>query len=330
MNHPAPRWGAGNLGVSFPRLKPWAKILDPFGVAPVARNREVLGGRYTMKIEQIAVIGAGTMGHGIAQVAAMAEYHVALYDIKQEFVDKGIASIQANLAKGVEKGKVAMEVMDTSINRITGTTDLNVAADTQLVIEAIPEKLELKQDLYGKLEAICAPECIFGSNTSSLSIAKLAAVTKRPDRFIGTHFFNPVHIMKLLEIVIAPETSEATLAAVKGFGERLSKECIVVKDFPGFATSRLGVCLGLEAIRMVEQGVASPEDIDKAMTLGYAHPMGPLRLTDLVGLDVRLNIADYLHKELGSEVFKAPKLMRDMVEQGKLGKKSGEGFYKWR
>jgi 3-hydroxybutyryl-CoA dehydrogenase len=282
-----------------------------------------------MKIEKIAVIGAGTMGHGIAQVAAMAEYHVALYDIKQEFVDKGIASIQANLAKGVEKGKVAMEVMDTSLNRITGTTDLNAAADTQLVIEAIPENLELKQDLYGKLEAICAPECIFGSNTSSLSIAKLAAVNKRPDRFIGTHFFNPVHIMKLLEIVIAPETSEATLAAVKGFGERLSKECIVVKDFPGFATSRLGVCLGLEAIRMVEQGVASAEDIDKAMTLGYAHPMGPLRLTDLVGLDVRLNIADYLHKELGSEVFKAPKLMRDMVEQGMLGKKSGQGFYKW-
>jgi 3-hydroxybutyryl-CoA dehydrogenase len=283
-----------------------------------------------MKIDRIAVIGAGTMGHGIAQVAAMAECHVTLYDIKQEFVDKGIDSIRANLAKGVEKGKVAMEVMDTSLNRITGTTDLEAAAKgAQLVIEAIPEKLELKQDLYGKLEAICAPECIFGSNTSSLSIAKLAAATKRPDRFIGMHFFNPVHIMKLLEIVIAPETSEATLAAVKGFGERLSKECIVVKDFPGFATSRLGVCLGLEAIRMVEQGVASAEDIDKAMTLGYAHPMGPLRLTDLVGLDVRLNIADYLHKELGSDVFKAPKLMRDMVEQGKLGKKSGQGFYKW-
>ena len=281
-------------------------------------------------IGKIAIIGAGTMGHGIAQVAAMAEYHVALYDIKQDFVDRGIESIRKNLAKGVEKGKVAPEVMDTSLNRITGTTDLAAAAhQAQLVIEAIPEKMELKADLFGKLEELCDEGCIFGSNTSSLSITKIAAATKRPDKFIGMHFFNPVHIMKLLEIVIAPETSDATLAAVKEVGGRLGKDCIVVKDFPGFATSRLGVCIGLEAIRMVEQGVASAEDIDKAMTLGYAHPMGPLKLTDLVGLDVRLNIADYLHKELGSEVFRAPDLMRQMVEAGKLGKKSGQGFYKW-
>ena len=281
-------------------------------------------------IKKIAIIGAGTMGHGIAQVAAMAEYHVALYDIKQDFVDRGIESIRKNLAKGVEKGKVAPEVMDTSLNRITGTTDLAAAAhQAQLVIEAIPEKMELKADLFGKLEELCDEGCIFGSNTSSLSITKIAAATKRPDKFIGMHFFNPVHIMKLLEIVIAPETSDATLAAVKEVGGRLGKDCIVVKDFPGFATSRLGVCIGLEAIRMVEQGVASAEDIDKAMTLGYAHPMGPLKLTDLVGLDVRLNIADYLHKELGSEVFRAPDLMRQMVEAGKLGKKSGQGFYKW-
>ncbi|MCA8935282.1 MAG: 3-hydroxyacyl-CoA dehydrogenase family protein [Planctomycetes bacterium] len=281
-------------------------------------------------IKKIAIIGAGTMGHGIAQVAAMAEYHVALYDIQQDFVDRGIESIRKNLAKGVEKGKVAPEVMDTSLNRITGTTDLAAAAhQAQLVIEAIPEKMELKADLFGKLEELCDEGCIFGSNTSSLSITKIAAATKRPDKFIGMHFFNPVHIMKLLEIVIAPETSDATLAAVKEVGGRLGKDCIVVKDFPGFATSRLGVCIGLEAIRMVEQGVASAEDIDKAMTLGYAHPMGPLKLTDLVGLDVRLNIADYLHKELGSEVFRAPDLMRQMVEAGKLGKKSGQGFYKW-
>ncbi|MBZ0138095.1 MAG: 3-hydroxyacyl-CoA dehydrogenase family protein [Planctomycetes bacterium] len=281
-------------------------------------------------ITKIAVIGAGTMGHGIAQVAGMSGYTVSLYDIKQEFVDRGLDSIRKNLAKGVEKGKVAPEVMDTSLNRIKGTTDLAAAAhQAQLVIEAIPEKLELKAELFGKLEELCEEDCIFGSNTSSLSIAKIAAATKRPDRVIGTHFFNPVHIMKLLEIVVAESTSAATLAAVKEVGEKLGKDCIVVKDFPGFATSRLGVCLGLEAIRMVEQGVASPEDIDKAMTLGYAHPMGPLRLTDLVGLDVRLNIADYLHEELNSEVFKAPKLMRQMVEDGKLGKKSGQGFYSW-
>ncbi|MCB9932901.1 MAG: 3-hydroxyacyl-CoA dehydrogenase family protein [Planctomycetes bacterium] len=283
-----------------------------------------------MSIAKIAVIGAGTMGHGIAQVAAMAEYHVALYDIKQDFVDRGLSAIQANLAKGVEKGKVAPEVMDTTLNRIKGTVDLSTAAhQAQLVIEAIPEKLELKASLFGELEGLCDAGCIFASNTSSLSIEKIAAATKRPEKFIGMHFFNPVHIMKLLEIVVAPSTSEATLAAVRELGGRLGKDCIVVKDFPGFATSRLGVCLGLEAIRMVEQGVASAEDIDKAMTLGYAHPMGPLKLTDLVGLDVRLNIADYLHKELNSEVFKAPELMRRMVKEGKLGKKSGQGFYKW-
>ncbi|MCC7510563.1 MAG: 3-hydroxyacyl-CoA dehydrogenase family protein [Planctomycetes bacterium] len=283
-----------------------------------------------MNITNVAVIGAGTMGHGIAHAAAQAGYKVALYDIEQAFVDRGIASIAANLDKGIEKGKVTAEQKAATLANISGTVDLPTATKpAQLVIEAVPEKLELKQDLYARLDAICAPQCIFGSNTSSLSIAKLAAVTKRPGRFIGTHFFNPVHIMKLLEIVVAPGTGDDTLAAVKAFGEKLGKDCIVVKDFPGFATSRLGVCLGLEAIRMVEQGVASADDIDKAMTLGYAHPMGPLRLTDLVGLDVRLNIADYLHKELGSEVFNAPKLMREMVAQGKLGKKAGQGFYKW-
>ncbi len=283
-----------------------------------------------MSITNVAVIGAGTMGHGIAHVAAQAGFKVALFDIEQAFVDRGITSITANLDKGIEKGKVSPEQKAATLANITGTIDLSTAAKpAQLVIEAVPETLEIKQELYARLDAFCAPECIFGSNTSSLSIAKLAAVTKRPARFIGTHFFNPVHIMKLLEIVVASGTSDDTLATVKAFGEKLGKDCIVVKDFPGFATSRLGVCLGLEAIRMVEQGVAGPEDIDKAMTLGYAHPMGPLRLTDLVGLDVRLNIADYLRRELGSEVFTAPKLMREMVAQGKLGKKSGQGFYEW-
>ncbi|MBX3458989.1 MAG: 3-hydroxyacyl-CoA dehydrogenase family protein [Planctomycetes bacterium] len=283
-----------------------------------------------MAMERIAVIGAGTMGHGIAHVAAQAGYRVALYDIEQAFVDRGLANITANLDKGIEKGKITAEQKAATLANLRGTVDLSsAAADAQLVIEAVPEKLELKHELYRKLDAICPAGTIFGSNTSSLSIAKLAAATKRPAQFIGMHFFNPVHIMKLLEIVMADSTSPATLAAAKAFGERTGKDCIVVKDFPGFATSRLGVCLGLEAIRMVEQGVASAEDIDKAMTLGYAHPMGPLRLTDLVGLDVRLNIADYLHGELKSEVFKAPELMRSMVAEGKLGKKSGQGFYRW-
>ncbi|MHC4840341.1 MAG: 3-hydroxyacyl-CoA dehydrogenase family protein [Planctomycetota bacterium] len=283
-----------------------------------------------MTIQKIAVIGAGTMGHGIAQVSAMAGFDVVLYDIQQDFVDRGLGHITANLDKGIARGKITEEQKSAALSKLSGNVDLSsAAADAQLVIEAIPEKPELKHDLYTKLDDTCPPETIFGSNTSSLSIKGLSASTKRADKFIGTHFFNPVHIMKLLEIVVADETSEATLAAVKDFGEKLGKDCIVVKDFPGFATSRLGVCLGLEGIRMVEQGVASPEDIDKAMTLGYAHPMGPLKLTDLVGLDVRLNIADYLATELKSDVFKAPQLMRDMVEGGKLGKKSGQGFYNW-
>ena len=282
-------------------------------------------------IKAICVIGAGTMGHGIAHVAAMGGYRVALYDIRQEFVDRGLAAIAANLEKGIEKGKVTDEQKQTTLANLTGTIDLDSAiADAGLVIEAIPENLELKQDLYRKLDGKCPTETIFASNTSSLSIAMLAGATSRPDRVIGMHFFNPVHIMGLLEVVVAESTSDETLAAVQAVGAQLGKETIVVKDFPGFATSRLGVCLGLEAMRMVEQGVASAEDIDKAMVLGYRHPMGPLRLTDLVGLDVRLGIADYLRAELKSDVFEAPQLMRDMVREGKLGKKSGQGFYSWR
>ena len=281
-------------------------------------------------ITHIAVFGAGTMGHGIAQVAAQAGFKVALYDIKQEFVDKGLASIKGNLDKGVEKGKVTVEQRAAALANLRGCTTVpDAAKGVQLVVEAVPEKLEIKQGLFKELDALCGAETIFASNTSSLSIAKIAGATKRADRFLGMHFFNPVHIMKLLEVVVTSQTSEAALAAVKELGGRLGKDCIVVKDFPGFATSRLGVCLGLEAIRMVEQGVASPADIDKALELGYAHPMGPLKLTDLVGLDVRLNIADYLHSELKSEVFRAPQLMRDMVKSGRLGKKSGEGFYKY-
>ena len=281
-------------------------------------------------ITHIAVFGAGTMGHGIAQVAAQAGLKVALYDIKQEFVDKGLASIKANLDKGVEKGKVTAEQRAATLANLRGCTTVpDAAKGVQLVIEAVPEKLEIKQGLFKELDALCGAETIFASNTSSLSIAKIAGATKRADRFLGMHFFNPVHIMKLLEVVVTAQTSEATLATVRELGAKLGKDCIVVKDFPGFATSRLGVCLGLEAIRMVEQGVASAADIDKALELGYAHPMGPLKFTDLVGLDVRLNIADYLHGELKSEVFRAPQLMRDMVKSGKLGKKSGEGFYKY-
>lgn len=283
-----------------------------------------------MTIETICVLGAGTMGHGIAQVSATAGYRVVMRDIKSEFVEKGLSKIKQNLDKGVEKGKVKAEERDSALARITITTDLAEAArDADLVIEAAPESLDLKREIFTELERVCQPTALLATNTSSLSVSAIAAATRRRPLVLGMHFFNPVHIMKLIEVVRTDETSPEAVAAALEVGRRMGKEPIVVRDSPGFASSRLGIALGLEAMRMFEQGVASAEDIDKAMELGYNHPMGPLRLTDLVGLDVRLNIADYLHSTLGSEVFRAPEILRRKVAEGKLGKKSGEGFYHW-
>ena len=283
-----------------------------------------------MTIERIAIIGAGTMGHGIAQVAALAGFEVVLSDVADELVGRSIARIAANLKKGVDRGKVTDEEMRAALSRIRGSASVaDSIVDTDLVIEAIVEKLDAKRQLFSELDRACSPETILATNTSSLSIAAIASATDRRDRVIGMHFFNPVHIMKLVEVVVAPETSQGTLRSALDVVSRIGKEAITVKDVPGFATSRLGLALGLEAMRMLEQGVASAEDIDKAMVLGYNHPMGPLRLTDLVGLDIRLNIADYLFEKLGSEVFRAPEILRKRVAEGKLGNKTGEGFYKW-
>jgi 3-hydroxybutyryl-CoA dehydrogenase len=283
-----------------------------------------------MAIEKIAVIGAGTMGHGIAQIAAQAGFQVTLEDMNDEFVARGLARIKENFQKGVERGKLSSEDMQAALSRIQLSIDLKDAAgNADLVIEAVVEKLDAKQALFAELNGLCKASTILATNTSSLSVSAIASATTRADRVIGLHFFNPVHIMKLLEIVVGNETSPETLAAALDVASRIGKEAITVKDTPGFATSRLGIALGLEAIRMFEQGVASAEDIDKAMVLGYNHPMGPLRLTDLVGLDIRLSIADYLFSELNSEVFRAPEILRNKVAEGKLGKKTGEGFYKW-
>jgi 3-hydroxybutyryl-CoA dehydrogenase len=282
-----------------------------------------------MAIEKIAVIGAGTMGHGIAQIAAQAGFDVVLEDVSEEFVARGLARIEDNLKKGVSRGKVTEDEMRGALSRIRSATTLDETSAADLVIEAVIEKLDQKRELFADLDKICKPEAILATNTSSLSIAQIASATSHADRVIGMHFFNPVHIMKLIEVVVAAETSEETLSAALDVAARMGKEAITVKDTPGFATSRLGVALGLEAMRMLEQGVASAEDIDKAMVLGYNHPMGPLRLTDLVGLDIRLNIAEYLFEMLGSEVFHPPEILKLKVAEGKLGKKTGEGFYKW-
>jgi 3-hydroxybutyryl-CoA dehydrogenase len=282
-----------------------------------------------VSIETIAVIGAGTMGHGIAQVAAAAGFKVLLNDVDRESLARGVSAIERNLARGIERGKLTEDERDRTLQQIHGTTNLQSCATSDLIIEAAPEKLELKKEILRQLESASDHPFIFASNTSSLSITEIASSSKRPDAVIGMHFFNPVHIMRLVEIVVGKKTSTETVNTVQSVGQKMRKEPIVVKDVPGFASSRLGVVLGLEAMRMFEQGVASAQDIDTAMELGYNHPMGPLKLTDLVGLDVRLNIAEYLHRELGSEAFRPPEVLRRMVSEGKLGKKTGEGFYDW-
>jgi 3-hydroxybutyryl-CoA dehydrogenase len=280
-------------------------------------------------IETIGVIGAGTMGHGIAQVAAAAGYKVLLRDLDRESLARGIQAIESNLAKGIQLGKLTEHDRDSILQHIRGTTHLAEIANADLIIEAVPEHLELKREILREVETHSNKAFIFASNTSSLSITEIARASKRPQNMVGMHFFNPVHIMRLVEIVVGRATSDDTVEIVREVSQRLKKEPIVVRDVPGFASSRLGVALGLEAMRMLEQGVASAKDIDTAMELGYNHPMGPLKLTDHVGLDVRLNIAEYLYSKLGSETFRPPEVLRRLVKEGKLGKKTGEGFYNW-
>lgn len=280
-------------------------------------------------INTIAVLGAGTMGHGIAQVAAAAGYVVIIQDISPDALARGLQSIERNLAKAIQLKKISEQDREATLQRISRATRLEEIGSADLVIEAAPESLELKRNLLRDAEPLLGDTCIFATNTSSLSIGDVADGSARPENVIGMHFFNPVHIMRLVEIVVGNQTSPEVAAIVREVATRMKKEPITVRDVPGFASSRLGVTLGLEAMRMVEQGVASARDIDTAMELGYNHPMGPLRLTDLVGLDVRLHIAEYLHGKLGSETFRAPEILRRMVSEGKLGKKSGEGFYKW-
>ena len=277
----------------------------------------------------VAVLGAGTMGHGIAHVCATAGNDVSLRDINDEFVENGLDAIEGILQGGVERGKLTESEADAARDRIEGTTDLEAAVtDADLVIEAIPEDLDLKRETFETVEAAAPADAILATNTSSLSVTAIAAELDDPSRFVGLHFFNPPYIMQLVEIVEAEQTSEETMEAAETIVDELGKTPVVVRDSPGFASSRLGVTLGVEAIRMVEEGVASPRDVDRAMTLGYNHPMGPLELGDVVGLDVRLDILEYLREELG-ERFRPPQLLKRKVRAGKLGRKTGEGFYVW-
>ncbi len=282
-----------------------------------------------MTEEKVVVVGAGVMGHGIAQVAAVAGYRTALVDVDPAALDRGELAIRASMAKGVERRKLSSQQAEAALERLSTARDLAAAAqNADFVIEAVPEEMALKRRIFEVLDGAAPQAAVLGTNTSSLSITEVAAGTSRPQQVVGMHFFNPPPVVTLLELVRGVETSDETLARTRAMAARMGREIIVVGDSPGFATSRLGLCLGLEAIRMLEQGVGSAEDIDRAMELGYRHPMGPLRLTDLVGLDTRLKIAEHLHRELG-EGFRPPVLLRQMVRAGRLGKKSGRGFYEW-
>ena len=282
-------------------------------------------------MQRVAVLGAGTMGHGIAQVAALAGCDVVLRDLDDAMLQKGVAGIRRSLEKAVEKGKSAPEAAKEALARVRTTTDLaSAVAKADVVVEAVPEKLAIKRAVFAEVLSSAPREAILATNTSSIPIREIAEALPASERarLVGMHFFNPVPVMKLVEIVRGPDTSSETVKVVVDLAQKMGKETIVVRDSPGFATSRLGIAIGLEAIRMLEEEVASAEDIDKAMTLGYAHPMGPLRLTDLVGLDVRLHIAEGLAKSLGPR-FEPPNLLRKLVAEGRLGQKSGQGFYTW-
>ena len=283
-----------------------------------------------MASERVAVIGAGTMGAGIAQVCAQAGWKTALFDAFPDGLERGMQRIDAFWDKGIARGKTTAEQKEAWAANLRAESDMQTAVqDADLVIEAVPEIPELKASIFEQLDAMAPSHAILGTNTSSLSIASIANATNRGDKVIGMHFFNPVPIMELLELVRHDGTSEETIAMAQAAGEAMKKTTILVKDVPGFATSRLGVVLGNEAIRMLADGVASAEDIDKAMVLGYKHPMGPLKLTDLVGLDVRRDILLNLQRSFNDDRYAPHPLLEEMVSKGQLGKKSGQGFFDW-
>ena len=269
------------------------------------------------------------MGHGIAQVAAKAGLRVVMRDVEESLAAAALARIRGNLDKGIARGKVTEEQREQVMSRLSSTAVLEDAVEgVDAVIEAAPETMAIKLELFRAVDRAAPAHALLASNTSSLSIGRIASIVDEPARVVGMHFFNPVHIMKLVEIIHHEGNPPEVVAEARAFGERLGKTAVVIRDVPGFASSRLGIAIGLEAIRMVEQQVGSAEDIDTAMKLGYGFPMGPLELTDLVGLDVRLSIAEYLASELGPR-FDPPALLRSMVAEGKLGKKAGRGFYDW-
>jgi 3-hydroxybutyryl-CoA dehydrogenase len=280
-------------------------------------------------IQTVGVVGAGTMGNGIAHVCAKAGFNVILVDVEQRFLDRGLAAIQNNLAREVEKSKLSSADRDAALARIQCTLSRDSLSACQLVIEAASERFEVKQQLFQQLDQLCPAETILASNTSSISITKLAGQTRRPDRVIGMHFFNPVPVMKLVEVIRGLATSDETCAAVKATAERLGKTPVEVNDAPGFVSNRILLPMINEAIYAVMEGVATPEAVDEVFKLGMAHPMGPLTLADFIGLDVCLDILRVLQSGLGDPKYRPCPLLIKMVDAGWLGRKSGRGFYNY-
>lgn len=279
-----------------------------------------------MNIKRVSVLGAGIMGSGIAHVAAAAGFTTKLYDISSDILRKAEAQVRNNLQKGVELNKLTPEQMNQALSNLAFTADFDDAANADFIIEAVPEKIELKIETFSRLDRISPAHSVFASNTSSLSITEMAAVTNRPGKLIGMHFFNPVHKMKLIEIIRGLETTQETFALTEAVGKQMGKETVAVRESPGFITSRMNAMIGNEAFYMLQEGLATAEDIDKAIKLGLNHPMGPFEMADLVGLDTRLATLTYLHETLGEKYRPCP-LIQQYVKAGRLGKKAGKGVY---
>jgi len=284
-----------------------------------------------MEIKKIGVVGAGTMGNGIAQVAAMIGCNVVMRDVKDEFVDRGIKSVERFLSKSVEKGKMDVGQKDAVMGRIQGTTDLGLMKDVDFVIEAVVEDLELKKSVFKELDSVCRPEVVLASNTSSMSLTEIAAATKRPDKVCGMHFFNPVPLMKLVEIIRGYYTSDDTVATTTGLAQKMGKITVEVKkDSPGFIVNRIMIPHMIEAIKIVEEGIATPKDVDTAVKNGLNYPMGPFELMDLTGIDICYFVAEYFYKELNKESkWVSPNLLKTMIRANRLGRKTGGGWYEY-
>lgn len=280
-----------------------------------------------MDVKRVAVVGAGTMGRGIAHVAALGGYETIMSDVDDKVLNDAMLAINKNMRKGIDLGKLRLEEMENALARLKSAKELGAAAsEADLLIEAVPEEIGLKMTLFAQLDKLCPPKCVLATNTSALSITEIASATKRPEKVVGMHFFNPAHIMRLVEIVRGLETSDDTFKAAEEVAKRMGKETVEVNESPGFVTSRINAMIGNEAFYMLQEGVASAHDIDKALKLGLNHPMGPFEMADLVGLDVRLNVLEYLHKRFGEKFRPCPLLIK-YVKAGRLGRKSGKGVY---